>query len=128
MSDDSFLDVGVAAELARRYQEDEREFLETLAVFMETSLPDISRVERSGPFWARSKPVSRLAINLGNDRFVLESDQGALKAKIVKSSGGIALRTECPSVAQWIEGLSAALKTRAGQSRASREALEKWLG
>lgn len=128
MNDNSHgLSIGVAAHLARAYGDDARDFLETLALLLQTSLPDNTTIERGGAFWARVRPLKRLGVELSEETFALQSENGPLEAQITRRVRGVAIKTESVSVEEWIARLSARLAERAGQNRAAREALEKWL-
>lgn len=128
MNDDSnWLKIGVAAQLSRSFGEDERDFLETLALLLQTALPDATTIERGGAFWAKVRPVKSLTVELSEESFLLQSEAGPLKSQITRRVRGVAIKTEEVRVEEWIHRLSDCLSQRAAQSRAAREALEKWI-
>lgn len=122
-----WLKVGVAAELARRYGEEGRGFLSSLAALLERALPEAIEIERTGG-WFAPKVLHRIVITLDSDRYSIE-DGGragliAAKTRVVR---GIALKTEQMGVPQWLDELGAALQARASTHRDTREALEKFV-
>lgn len=124
MQHDSGLRLGVAAELAKRYGADERDFLRALAAMLERALPDDVQIERTG--WFGKGPVKRLSVTLGDNIYALEDlGRGPLQATRARIVRGITLKTDAVAVAPWIEELGAALQERAQTSEAARDALSR---
>ena len=106
---------------------DLKTFLEALAVKLEGSLPDYTRVTRQGMF-SREHPVKEVAVSLGEYQYRIGREkQGPLVAVRSHVVRGIVLKTEQVPVDQWIEELSEALAQLAGQSAQTRIALERFL-
>lgn len=107
---------------------DLKTFLEALAVKMEGSLPDYTRVTRQGSIFSRERTVKEVIVSLGDYQYRIDRErQGpvvAVRAHVVR---GIVLKTEQIPVDQWIEELSEALAQLAGRSAQSRAALERFL-
>ncbi len=128
MSDDfeqqEWVKLGVAAALARQYSGDQRVFLQRLADMLSAALPNETTVEHAGGLFTRHKPVKRINVNLGTDRFALfDPGYGNLEATRVKVVRGIALKTEAVTVPQMLEAVSDAIESRAQNSQAIRDAL-----
>lgn len=132
MSDDfeqqEWLKFGVAATLSKQYATDERQFLEQLAVMLESALPGEIDIARKGGLFTK-KTVQRVTVTFGDNRYALE-DQGrgplqAAKTRIVR---GIALKTELMTVPDWLTEIGAALDERARTSARAREALSRLVG
>jgi hypothetical protein len=107
---------------------DLRTFLEALAVKMEGSLPDYTRVTRQGSIFSRERTVKEVLVSLGDYQYRIDRErQGPLVAVRAHVVRGIVLKTEQIPVDQWIEELSEALAQLAGRSAQSRAALERFL-
>ena len=107
---------------------DLKTFLDALAVKLEGSLPDYTRVTRQGGIFSREHPVKEVAVLLGDYQYRISRErQGPLVAMRAKVVRGIVLKTEQIPVEQWIEELSEALSMLAGQSVQARAALERFL-
>src|SRR5689334_3466700 len=106
---------------------DLKTFLDALAVKLEGSLPDYTRVTRQGIF-SREHPVKEVTVSLGDYQYHIGRErQGSLLAERAHVVRGIVLKTEQVPVDQWIEELSEALAQLAGQSAQTRVALERFL-
>ncbi len=107
---------------------DIRTFLDALAVKLEGSLPDYTRVSRQGGIFSRERPVKEIAVSLGEYHYRIGRERPeslvAVRAHVVR---GIVLKTEQIAVDQWIEELSEALAQLAGRSAQARAALERFL-
>jgi hypothetical protein len=107
---------------------DLKTFLEALAVKMEGSLPDYTRVTRQGSIFSRERTVKEVIVSLGDYQYRIDRErQGPLVAVRAHVVRGIVLKTEQIPVDQWIEELSEALAQLAGRSAQSRAALERFL-
>lgn len=107
---------------------DIKAFLEALAVKLEGSLPEHTKITRQGGLFSREHPVKEIKVLLGEYEYRIGRErQGLLVAVRVKVVRGIILKTERISVEQWIEELSEALARMAAQSAQARTALERFL-
>ena len=107
---------------------DIKAFLGALAVKLEGSLPEHTKVTRQGSLFSREHPVKEVKILLGEYEYRIGRErQGPLVAVRAKVVRGIVLKTEQISVEQWIEELSEALARVAAQSAQARAALERFL-
>ena len=89
---------------------------------------EASALGGQGGMLRRNKQVRRILIQLGEDRFEVAREQGAVLARRVRVVRGIALKTEELAVDPWLAELSQAL-LREGQSTSEgRIALERLLG
>jgi hypothetical protein len=102
-------------------------FLDVLASKLEGALPQRTRVSRRGMF-ARRKQVARIEVELGEERYVLRSDGGALEARRAKAVRGVVLKNELLGLEEWVESLARAIATEARMSEHGRLALERLLG
>lgn len=107
---------------------DLRTFLDALAVKLEGSLPDYTRVTRQGSIFSRERTVKEVMLSLGDYQYRIGRErQGPLVAVRAHVVRGIVLKTEQIPVDQWIEELSEALAQLAGSSAQTRTALERFL-
>jgi len=104
-------------------------FLEALASKLEGALPQRTRVSRRArSLFDRRKQVARIEVELGEERYVLRDDGGALEARRARVVGGIVLRNELLGLEEWIESLARAIAAEARVSERGRLALEQLLG
>jgi len=107
---------------------DAHAFLQALATKLEGALPDKITVARHGGLFAREKPVTRIDVDLGDNRYsIAEQGHGSLQAQKTKIVRGIALKSEALDVNGWIGALAVDLAALAESSSHAREALEKLL-
>jgi hypothetical protein len=112
----------------RADKNDLKTFLDALAVKLEGSLPDHTRVIRQGSFFSRERSVKEIAVSLGEYQYRISREkQGFLMAVREHMVRGIVLKTEQITIDQWIDGLSEALAQLASHSAQSRAALERFL-
>jgi hypothetical protein len=103
-------------------------FLDALAIKLEGSLPDHTKVSRLGSFFSRERPVKEIVVSLGEYQYRIGREkQGFLIAVREHMVRGIVLKTEQTTVDQWIDELSEALAQLASHSTESRAALERFL-
>jgi hypothetical protein len=101
--------------------------VEALAVKLEGALPGQCRVERAGGLFAKRKRVRRIAVDLGDERFQLEHDDGRVETRRARIVRGIVLKTEELGLDGWIDALSAELSEQARSSERARLAAERLL-
>ena len=107
---------------------DLKTFLDALAVKLEGSLPDYTRVTRQGSFFSRERSVKNIVVSLGEYQYRIGREkQGFLISVREHVVRGIVLKTEQTTVDQWIDELSEALAQLASQSAHSRATLERFL-
>ena len=107
---------------------DLKTFLDALAVKLEGSLPDYTRVTRQGSFFSRERSVKEIVVSLGEYQYRIGREkQGSLMAIRAHVVRGIVLKTEQIPVDQWIDELSETLAQLASRSAQSRAALERFL-
>jgi hypothetical protein len=112
----------------RAEKADIKTFLDALAIKLEGSLPDYTRVVRQGSIFSHERSVKEIAVSLGEYQYRIGREkQGFLRAMRVHMVRGIALKTEQITVDQWIDELSEALALLASQNAQSRAALERFL-
>jgi hypothetical protein len=116
----------VAASL-RADSADIRSFVEVLASKLESAFPRMAQVERERGFGRKPKPVRRVVLSLGDERYVLEAapaGPACTRSTVVR---GIALKTEQVSLDTWLDEVSHAVARHAEASEQGRVALERLL-
>jgi hypothetical protein len=104
-------------------------FLEALASKLEGALPQRTRVSRrSLGLFSRRKRVGRIEVELGEERYVLIHDGGALEARRATVVRGVVLKSEPLGLDEWVESLARAIAVEARMSEDGRLALERLLG
>ena len=112
----------------RADKNDLKTFLDALAIKLEGSLPDHTKVTRQGGVFSRERSVKEIVVTLGENRYRIGREkQGFLIAVREHMVRGIVLKTEQTTVDQWIDELSGALAQLASQSAHSRATLERFL-
>jgi len=114
----------VAASL-RADAADLRAFVEALTTKLEQSFPGRCRVQRAGLFGKGA--VRQISVELGESRFVLTHDEGAVSTRRARVVRGISLKNEELGLDEWIDSLAAGVIAEAGRSERGRLALEKLL-
>ncbi|HEX5308589.1 MAG TPA: hypothetical protein VFW38_05840 [Solirubrobacteraceae bacterium] len=104
--------------------------LEALAAKLETALPEQTRVERSGGgMFARGpKRVRKLAVHVGDARYLLSTSGQGMEGTRTREVGGIAIKHEVLDPGAWVAALTEDLRAQAQQSAQTRSALERLLG
>jgi hypothetical protein len=104
-------------------------FLEVLAVKFEGALPGRARIEyQSSGMLHRTKTVRRIALEMGDDRFELVRERGAVVARRTRVVRGITLKSDQLSLDSWVSELTRALIQQGSASSQDRQALERLLG
>ncbi len=112
----------------RADKKDLKTFLDALAIKLEGSLPDHTRVTRQGSVFSRERSVKEIVVSLGEYRYRIGKEkQGYLMAVREHMVRGIVLKTEQTTVDRWIDELSEVLAQLASQSAQSCAALERFL-
>lgn len=104
---------------------DLRAFVEALAVKLEGAFPHRVRVERGGLFGG--KRVKRLSVELGDEQYRLDHDDGRVECRRCNVVRGITLKNEQLELDAWIDELSQGLLGEAQRSERGRLALERLL-
>lgn len=114
----------VAASL-RADAQDLRVFVEALTTKLEQSFAGRCRVQRAGLL--RKGSVRRITVELGDSRYELAHDDGAVSTRRSSVVRGISLKSEELGLDEWIDSLAARVVAEADRSERGRAALEKLL-
>jgi hypothetical protein len=102
-------------------------FVEALATKLAGSFPGQVRVERARSLFRGRRPVRRLELPLGDDRYELEHEGGRVTCVRRSVVRGIALRSERLELGEWLDGLARSLVAEAESSEQGRAALAQLL-
>src|SRR5215831_10633150 len=114
----------VAASL-RADAADLRVFMEALTTKLEQSFPGRCKVERAGLLGKGD--VRRIRVAVGESRYELAHESGAVSARRSSVVRGITLKNEELGLDEWIDALAAEVVAEASRSERGRLALEKLL-
>jgi hypothetical protein len=107
---------------------DLKTFVEVLAEKLELALPGRVKVQRQAVrFLAKEKRVRSVECNLGDQRYLLAWEDGAVETRRATAVRGVVLKSEAVPLDAWIDALAAALASEARSSEQSRIALEELL-
>jgi hypothetical protein len=114
----------VAASL-RADADDLRMFVEALATKLEQAFPGRCRVRRAGLLGKGS--IRQISVELGESRYELTHDDGAVSARRSSVVRGISLKSDELGLDEWIDSLAAQLVSEARGSERGRLVLERLL-
>lgn len=100
-------------------------FVEALATKLSESFPGRCRVRRGGLLSKGS--VRQVTLDLGDGRYDLTQDAGAVAARRSSIVRGISVKSEELTLDEWIDALAAHVLAEADRSEHGRLALEKLL-
>lgn len=121
----SVSDFDLLAASLRADTTDVRSFVEVLATKLVGALPHRVRIDRGGMLGR--KRVQRLAVDLGDERYELEHDDGRVACRRANVVRGITLKNEQLELDAWIDELSRRLLDEAQRSERDRAALDRLL-
>ena len=119
-------DLELVSASLRADSRDIKTYLELLAEKLTATFPDRVRVEKRG-LLPGTKSVRRIVVLLGDDRFTIEIDNGALTCLRSSMVRGIALKNDQLALDAWIDELSRSVVQQAEASEQGRLALERLL-
>lgn len=120
-------DLDLLAASLRADSGDLKAFVESLAVKLQETIPGRVEVERRRSGLRGSKAVRRIAVDAGDLRLELKTQDGAIETRCSRLSAGIVLKNERLDTEAWLLVLGQALVAEAQRSEATREALARLL-
>jgi hypothetical protein len=121
-------DVELLASSLRADEADLRVFVEALAAKLENAFPGHCAVDRKGGLFGGDKRVRRIKLQIGDDEYELEHDDGRVGTRRRTVVRGIALKNDELPLDEWIERVSRAVVEQARESERGRAALARLLG
>ena len=126
MDDDGIGFELVAASL-RADSADIGSFLPALATKLAGALAPQTTVRYHGGFLSKKKSVEAIDVDLGDERFHIEEQQGRIEGRRQSAVRGIVLKNEILPLDSWIEALSTRIAEAAQASETARGALKQML-
>jgi hypothetical protein len=99
-------DFDMQAAWLRRFKADADSNLKAFALRLKEAMPELVTVHESKGFFSSSGKVTGVTVELGENRYSLESDGGRLKAKVAMVVRGITLNTKNIDPAEWFARLA----------------------
>jgi hypothetical protein len=125
---DDELDFDLSAASLRASGGDLKTFVEVLADKLDRALPGRVKVERrSARLLSKQKHVTAIELDLGETRYLLAAQDGAVETRCATAVRGIVLKSAVVPLDAWIDALLRELANEAQTSEQSRVALEQLL-
>jgi hypothetical protein len=102
-------------------------FTAALAGKLEQALPGRVQVERRRSGMFGPKAITRITVNAGDSRLMLNRTGATVETLRARVSGGIVLKTEPLPADNWFRELSGALASEAEHNEVTRQAIERLL-
>jgi len=128
MSDDAINSFDLHAAFMRRAAADQPAFLEALAIRLESALPGLVHVERKKDgLFSKTAHVHTISIDTGAAHYVLEQDHGKLTATCAHGTGGVILKRETLTIAQFLTAVNEALGRLSADAEGAHQVLHDFL-
>jgi hypothetical protein len=101
----SEMDFDLQAGWLRRFNADAESNLKAFALRLKEAMPDLVTVHEQRGFFARSGKITRVGIELGENRYLIEVEHGRLKTTVAMVVRGIVLNTRDVPPAEWFASL-----------------------
>jgi hypothetical protein len=125
---DDRLQVEVLANLLKMDKAESKQLLETLAIRLQSVMPEIVTIKRGGWLLSAERPVQQLTIRFDDCHLQLMKDKtGTMTASIMKIVRGVILKTTPATADDWIKTLATELSKAANNNAQTREALSKFM-
>jgi hypothetical protein len=111
-------DFDMQAAWHRRFKADVESNLKALALRLKEAMPELVTVHEARGFFSSSAKVTGVTVELGENRYSLESDGGRLKAKVAMVVRGVTLNTKNVDPAEWFARLSEETKKASEHAQA----------
>jgi hypothetical protein len=122
-------DFDLSAASLRASSGDLRTFVDVLADKLDRALPGRVKVERRAVrLLSKQKRVTAIELDLGDTRYLLAAQGGAVETRCATAVRGIVLKSAAVPLDTWINTLLRELADEARTSEQSRIALEQLLG
>ncbi|MGI4801198.1 MAG: hypothetical protein ACRYF2_26890 [Janthinobacterium lividum] len=120
-------DFDLQAAWLRRFHADAEGNMNAFALRLKEALPNFVTVHETKGFLSRSRRVTGISIDLGNQQFTLDSTGGRLRATIKMIVRGITLNTKEMDPAEWFARLAQETKATTAQARALSLSLQSFM-
>ena len=121
-------DFDLSAASLRASSGDLRTFVDVLADRLDRALPGRVNVQRRGArLLSKQKHVTAIEVDLGETRYLLAAQEGAVETRCATAVRGIVLKSAAVSLDAWIDALLRELANEAETSEQARLALGQLL-
>jgi hypothetical protein len=119
-------DFDLSAASLRASSGDMRTFVDVLAGKLDRALPGRVKVQRrAARMLSKQKHVTAIELDLGETRYLLAAQDGAVETRCATAVRGIVLKSAVVPLDAWIDALLRELATEAETSEQARLALEQ---
>jgi hypothetical protein len=119
-------DFDLSAASLRASGGDLQTFVDVLAGKLDDALPGRVKVQRRAiRLLSKQKQVTAIELDLGDTRYLLEANAGAVETRCATAVRGIVLKSAVVSLDAWIDALLSDLANEARTSEQARLALEQ---
>jgi hypothetical protein len=112
------IDFDMQAAWLRRFKSDAESNLRAFALRLKEALPELVTIHESRGLFSLSARTKGVSVELGEQRYHLEVDNGRLKASIAMVVHGIVLNTKSIDPADWFARLAEETKKASDHARA----------
>ena len=101
----SEMDFDMQAAWLRRFNADAESNLKAFALRLKEAMPDLVTVHEQHGLFAKSRKITGVSIELGENRYRIELERGRLKTTVAMIVRGIVLNTKDMAPAKWFTRL-----------------------
>ena len=101
----SEMDFDMQAAWLRRFNADAESNLKAFALRLKEAMPDLVTVHEQRGLFAKSRKITGVSIELGENRYRIEVERGRLKTMVAMVVRGIVLNTKDMAPAEWLARL-----------------------
>lgn len=125
MSDSSDFDMQAA--WLRRFHADAESNLKAFALRLKEAMPELVTVRESKGLFSRTARITGVSVNLGDNQYALELEQGRLKATVAMVVRGITLNTKTVDPGDWFARLSHETRETTEHARSLSQSLTSFM-
>ena len=101
----SEMDFDMQAAWLRRFNADAESNLKAFALRLKEAMPDLVTVHEQHGLFAKSRKITGVSVELGENRYRIEVERGRLKTTVAMVVRGIVLNTKDMAPAEWFARL-----------------------
>jgi hypothetical protein len=121
------IDFDMQAAWHRRFRTDVESNLRAFALRLKEAMPELVTIHENRGFFSSTAKITGVTVELGENRYSLESDGGRLKAKVAMVVRGIALNTKNVDPAEWFARLAEETKKASEHAQALSTSLAEFM-
>ena len=121
------IDFDTQAAWLRRFKSDAESNLRAFALRLHEALPDLVTIQESKGLFSRHGKTTGVTIDLGENRYVLQINNGRLQASIAMVVRGITLNTKSVDPAAWFVRLAEETKKASDQAKSLSQSIANFM-